>query len=176
MDNFYEIVIIKKNRLLYDALYYILSALMVIFGLFGIINLQGLIYSFSWLGLIYSALFVAAAVLIYIKKSVLRTEFEYTFTNGELDFAKVFNNAKRKNLGTMNVRNVNEFGKVNSTNFRNIIAVPAINKRNWFLNRDSELYYFYFVKDEKKNIIIIEPDSHMVNLIKKYLPQGAYVE
>ena len=74
----------------------------------------------------------------------------------------------------MNIRNVSSFGKVDSEKFRSIINIPNIRKKNWFLNRDSELYFFYFVKDDNKNIIIIEPDMEMVNLIKKYLPQGVY--
>lgn len=174
MDNFYEQVVIKKNRMVNDLIYYILYVFMIISGILGLLNLQGLIYSFSWIALLYTILVLGSAVLIYLKKGEIRTEFEYTFTNGEIDYAKVFNNEKRKNLGTMNVRNVSAFGKVNSEKFRAVINTPNIYKKNWFLNRDSELYYFYFVKDDNKNIIIIEPDMEMVNLIKKYLPQGVY--
>ncbi len=174
MDNFYEQVVIKKNRMVNDLIYYVLYVFMIISGILGLLNLQGLIYSFSWVALLYTILVLGSAVLIYLKKGEIRTEFEYTFTNGEIDYAKVFNNEKRKNLGTMNVRNVSAFGKVNSEKFRAIINTPNIRKKNWFLNRDSELYYFYFVKDDNKNIIIIEPDMEMVNLIKKYLPQGVY--
>ena len=174
MDNFYEQVVIKKNRMVNDIIYYILYVFMIISGILGLLNLQGLIYSFSWIALLYTILVLGSAVLIYLKKGEIRTEFEYTFTNGEIDYAKVFNNEKRKNLGTMNIRNVSSFGKVDSEKFRSIINTPNIRKKNWFLNRDSELYYFYFVKDDNKNIIIIEPDMEMVNLIKKYLPQGVY--
>lgn len=174
MDNFYEQVVIKKNRMVNDIVYYILYVFMIISGILGLLNLQGLIYSFSWIALLYTILVLGSAVLIYLKKGEIRTEFEYTFTNGEIDYAKVFNNEKRKNLGTMNIRNVSSFGKVDSEKFRSIINTPNIRKKNWFLNRDSELYYFYFVKDDNKNIIIIEPDMEMVNLIKKYLPQGVY--
>ena len=174
MDNFYEQVVIKKNRMVNDLIYYILYVFMIISGILGLLNLQGLIYSFSWIALLYTILVLGSAVLIYLKKGEIRTEFEYTFTNGEIDYAKVFNNEKRKNLGTMNIRNVSSFGKVDSEKFRSIINIPNIRKKNWFLNRDSELYFFYFVKDDNKNIIIIEPDMEMVNLIKKYLPQGVY--
>lgn len=174
MDNFYEQVVIKKNRMVNDLIYYILYVFMIISGILGLLNLQGLIYSFSWIALLYTILVLGSAVIIYLKKGEIRTEFEYTFTNGEIDYAKVFNNEKRKNLGTMNVRNVSAFGKVNSEKFRAVINTPNIHKKNWFLNRDFELYYFYFVKDDNKNIIIIEPDMEMVNLIKKYLPQGVY--
>ena len=46
------------------------------------------------------------AVLLFLRRDRLKTEYEYTFTNGQLDFAQVYNNKKRKNLGTMNLRNV----------------------------------------------------------------------
>ena len=45
---------------------------------------------------------------------------------------------------------------------------------NWFLNRDAELYYFYFSKDSAKKMIILEPSEAMVENIKFYLPYGAY--
>lgn len=46
------------------------------------------------------------AVLLFLRRDRIRTEYEYTFTNGQMDFAQVFNNKKRKNLGTMNLKNV----------------------------------------------------------------------
>lgn len=41
------------------------------------------------------------------------------------------------------------------------------------MNRGAELYYFYFQKEDKKRLIVIEPSEEMVELIKKYLPYGA---
>lgn len=172
MDHFYEQIVVKKSKTMQDVLYACATVIMVISGIFGLFTLQSLFYNFHLLVFINGLLFAGLAVLLFLKKAEIRTEFEYTFTNGELDFAKVFNNEKRKNLGSMKVSKVDSFGKVNSSAFQRYINTPDLKKRNWFLNRDAELYYFYFVKENIKNIIIFEPDSEMVSNIKKYLPRG----
>ena len=68
------------------------------------------------------------------------------------------------------------FGKVDSDSFRRYISMPGIKRMNWFLNREAELYYFYYVKDQSKNIIILEPSEEMTDMIRKYLPRGAWQE
>ena len=113
-------------------------------------------------------------MLLYLYKDRLRTEFEYTLTNGDLDFAQVFNNQKRKNLGTMRVKNVEAFGLVDSENFRKLINMPGLKRKNWFLNRDANLYYFYYQKESNRTIIVMEPSAEMVEMIRKYLPHGVY--
>ena len=45
---------------------------------------------------------------------------------------------------------------------------------NWFINRDGNLVYFYYVKDNEKKMIIFEPSEDMVEMIKRYLPVGVY--
>lgn len=64
MDNFYEQVVIKKNRMVNDLIYYVLYVFMIISGILGLLNLQGLIYSFSWVALLYTILVLGSAVLI----------------------------------------------------------------------------------------------------------------
>ena len=91
-----------------------------------------------------------------------------------MDFAQVFNNKKRKNLGTMNIRNVEACGLVSSGSFQRYINMQGVKRTNWFLNREAELLYFYFQKENNKRIIIIEPSEEMIALIKRNLPQGVW--
>ncbi|MBE0600784.1 MAG: hypothetical protein IH607_03290, partial [Firmicutes bacterium] len=94
----------------------------------------------------------------------------------DLDFAQVYNNKKRKNLGTMRVKNVEAFGPVESDSFCRLIGTPGVKAKNWFLNRGGKLYYFYYVKDANKNMIVFEPSDDLVDYIKKYLPRGVFSE
>ena len=87
---------------------------------------------------------------------------------------KELNNQKRKTLGTMRVKNVDAFGPVDSNEFRKLINMPELKRRNWFLNREANLYYFYYQKESVKNIIVFEPSDELVDMIKKYLPMGVY--
>ncbi|NMD38581.1 MAG: hypothetical protein GYA87_07890, partial [Christensenellaceae bacterium] len=105
MDHFYEQVVIKKNKTLLEILYFLSNVLMFVFGVFGLFALQTVLFAFSVQSLIIGVILIGLALLLFFKKGTLRTEYEYTFTNGELDFAKVFNNIKRKTLGTMKVKN-----------------------------------------------------------------------
>ena len=113
-------------------------------------------------------------MLLFLFKDRLKTEYEYTFTNGDLDFAQVFNNQKRKALGTMRVKNVEAFGPVDSNEFRKLINMPGLTRKNWFLNRGAKLYYFYYQKENNRTIIVLEPSEELVGMIRKYLPPTAW--
>ena len=174
MDHFMEEVVVRKNKGLQDLSYYLATLMMLISALLGFMMLTNLMYAFSIETLIVTVLLLGIAVLLFLRKDRFRTEYEYTFTNGELDFAQVYNNQKRKSLGTMRVKNVEAFGSVNSENFRKLINMPGLSRKNWFLNRGAELYYFYYQKENNKTMLVLEPSQELVDMIKKYLPQGAF--
>ena len=176
MDHFMEEVVVKRNRGLATVAYIFASITMVISAIFGFFFLQLIFNSFDVITIVLTVIFLGIAALLFLRRDRLRTEYEYTFTNGDLDFAQVFNNQKRKSLGTMRVKNVEAFGPVDSHHFEKLINMPGLKKRNWFLNRDAKLYYFYYQKESDKNIIILEPSEELVGMIRKYLPQGSYQE
>ena len=176
MDHFMEEVVVKRNRAMQSIAHIFASITMIISAILGFFFLQLLFTNFSVVLLIITVVFVGMAALLFLFRDRLKTEYEYTFTNGDLDFAQVYNNQKRKSLGTMRVKNVEAFGPVDSNGFRKIINMPGLKKRNWFLNREAKLYYFYYQKDTEKNIIILEPSEELVGMIRKYLQQGAYQE
>ncbi len=174
MDHFLEEIVIRRKRALTDLLYYLSNGIMVLSALIGMWMLTNLLSNFSLMALVITLVFGGGAVLLYLYRDRLRTEYEYTFTNGELDFAQVFNNQKRKNLGTMRVKNVEAFGVVDSNQFRKLINMPGLVRKNWFLNRDADLYYFYYQKESARNVVVFEPSQEMVTTIKKYLPHGVF--
>ena len=174
MDHFMEEIVVKKNRALNEVLYILSMIVMILSAIYAMFMVQFLFVAFDVFALITVLLSGTVAVLLFLRRDRLRTEYEYTFTNGDLDFAMVFNNQKRKNLGTMKVRNVEAFGPTNSQNFQRYLTMKDVKVSNWFLNRGSELYYFYFAKEDSKRMIVIEPSEEMVEMIKKYLPYGAY--
>lgn len=174
MDHFHEEVVVKRNRVFNDILYMLSNVVMVISALLAFMTLSSLLGNFNLFNLLFVLVNGAIAFLLFLYRDRLRTEYEYTFTNGDLDFAKVFNNQKRKTLGTMRVKNVDAFGPVDSEGFRKIINMPELKRRNWFLNREANLYYFYYQKENAKNVIVLEPSEELVDMIKKYLPMGVY--
>lgn len=174
MDHFMEEVVVKRNRTFNDILYLLSNVVMVVCALLAFMMLGTLLSNFHIVILLFVLVNGAVAFLLFLYRDRLRTEYEYTFTNGDLDFAQVFNNQKRKTLGTMRVKNVDAFGAVDSNEFRKLINMPDLKRRNWFLNREANLYYFYYQKENVKNIIVFEPSAELVDMIKKYLPMGVY--
>lgn len=176
MDHFLEEVVTKRNNTVNKIAYYFSWVIMIVAAVFASLTLGTLTMNFNWMSVVTVVVSAGIAVYIWFFHDKLLTEYEYTFTNGSLDFAEVYNNKKRKSLGSLNVRNVEAFGKVDSEPFRRYISMPGIKKMNWFLNRDAELYYFYFTKESDRKIIILEPSEEMVSYIRQYLPNGAYRE
>ena len=176
MDRFLEEVVIKQKRAVDELLYFGSWALMIICGVLGFFFLQVMLTAFSLGTIVPTAILVGIAVYLWFNRDKFRTEYEYTFTNGTLDFAMVFNNKKRKSLGSLNVAKVDAFGKVSSGSFRRHTASKDVKHLRWFLNREAELYYLAFSKEGKKSIIIFEPSEQMVSYIKHYLPYGAHQE
>ena len=96
MDHFMEEVVVKHNRGVENTLYILSNIVMVLSALWALMCIQMLFMQFSIYGLIEALVTAGVAVLLFLRRDRLRTEYEYTFTNGDLDFAQVFNNQKRK--------------------------------------------------------------------------------
>ena len=176
MDRFLEEVVTKHKRGLDEILYYMSWVVMIFCAIIGAAMVYSLPYAFSLGTVIATLIPLAIAVYLWMIHDRFRTEYEYTFTNGSLDFAMVFNNKKRKSLGSLNVAKVDAFGKVSSGSFRRHTSGNNIKHLRWFLNRDSELYYIAFSKEGAKSVIVFEPSEEMVGYIKHYLPYGAHQE
>lgn len=182
MDQFLEEVVSKRNKGAQTAAYLLANLAWILLAVYAFLMFQNVTWALTsegmgtsfFISLIMLLISGGLAVLIFLRRDRVRTEYEYTFTNGQMDFAQVFNNKKRKSLGTMNIRNVEACGLVSSGSFQRYINMQGIKRTNWFLNREAELLYFFFQKDNQKRIIIIEPSEEMVAMIKRSLPQGVW--
>ena len=113
-DQFREEVVTRRNRSIENLMYILANLVMVVCGLYALLMVNVMLSLISAQGFSTGMLFeivillfaVASAVLLFLFRDRIKTEYEYTFTNGTMDFARVFNNRKRKSLGTMNIRNV----------------------------------------------------------------------
>ena len=180
MDHFMEEVVVKHKRTAEEILYILSWPVMIILAIFAMMNISGVInYAFSGVNMMellpslaIGLIAAGAAVATFLFHDRLRTEYEYTFTNGELDFAQVYNNSKRKSLGSLRVKGVEAFGKVASSSFQRYISMQDVKQTRWYLNRDAELYDFFYQKDGNKRAIVFEPSAELVRLVRLYLPHG----
>lgn len=172
MDNFKEEIVVKRHAGLSTMLYYLAWTMLVIFGIMGLWLVQGSLqtvgseYGFQWQMLVFGLVFAGLAVLIWFKKDSLRVEYEYTFTNGVLDISMVLNNSKRKYLAEIPLKLVESAGSVKHPSFHRYLNDKTLKKHNWFLNRDNNLYYLFFTKNNVRRLVVIEPSDEMVEMMK----------
>ena len=175
LDNFREEVAAKHNRTLSNILYVLAWAVMMMSALMAMMFLSSFTTgNFQLLPIILFAVFGGIAVLIWFKKDNLRIEYDYTFTNGDLDVGKVFGNARRKLMTSLPMKNVEACGLVTDPSFQRYITMNDVKKHNWFVNRGATLYYFYFVKNSVKHIIVLEISNDMALMLRPYLNYGVW--
>lgn len=172
MDHFHEESISKVNTGL-NTLIYILAFLgMVIFAimaasfLMSIATGQNILYS-----IILTAIFGALAYGCYVLRNNQRVEYDYTFTNGIFDVAKIINNSKRKRILSADIKDFEVVAPIQDPGFERMLRHKEIKKRhNVFLNKGRGLYYGVFDNDGVKSMIVFEPSETMLKLFKRFNP------
>ena len=186
MDDFLEIIAVRRRQGAFTALYYLCWLLLIVFALLAAFSLAGIVgmnpetggMMFSWQNLILTVVFGGLAFLLWRGSDNLRVEYDYTFTNGNLDVSRVLNNKRRKYLTALEMKDVIRCGPAQGQAFAKTLNEPGIKRHNWFVNRDAKLYYFYFQKKGVKHVIIVELNDEMVAMIrsKNYLQRGVWYD
>ncbi len=125
------------------------------------------------------AVFGGLAYLCWRNKDRMRIEYDYTFTpitggTADLDVAQVMGNSRRRLMTSLTLKNVESAGPVDGSAFQRYITMRDVKRHNWFVNRDGKLYYFYFVKNDVKHIMIVELKDEMLDYVKPYLGMGVW--
>ncbi len=186
MDDFLEIIAVRHRQGLYTMLYYLCWAVLIAFALVAAFMLSNIVgmnpetggMVFSWQSLLWTVVFGGGAFLLWRGSDNLRVEYDYTFTNGNLDVSRVLNNKRRKYLTALEMKDVIRCGPAAGPAFMKTLNEQGAKKHNWFVNRDAKLYYFYFQRKNMKHVIIVELNDEMVAMIrsKNYLPRGVWYD
>lgn len=186
MDDFLEIIAIRRHQGLYTLLYYCCWLLIIVLAMLAAMSLTNIVsmnpetggIMFSWMSLVATAVFGAAAFGLWRLSDNCRVEYDYTFTNGNLDVSRVLNNKRRKYLTALEMKDVIRCGPAAGPAFAKTLNEPGIKRHNWFVNRDANLYFFYFQKKGVKHVIVVELTDPMVELIrsKNYLQRGVWYD
>lgn len=177
MDHFREESVTKYRTGLNAFLYIVAWLLMVVFGMIGIFGASGLL---SMQNLLFNAILLVVggglAYGAYVLKNNQCIEYDYTFTNGVLDIAKVINNSKRKRVLSVDVREFDCIAHTSDPGFQKALANPAIGKKyNCFLNRGGGLYYGIIIHEGQKSLLVFEPSQEMLKLFKVYNPRNVKI-
>ncbi|AEE96877.1 DUF6106 family protein [Mahella australiensis] len=185
MDNFHEEVVMKDKTTM-DSLLYVLSYIaMIVFGilaLFMLMNILPLLLSGQFAMAIAPAILLVAfgglAYLAYVTRNKQSTEYEYTFTNGELDVAAVIMNNKRKKLLSANAKEFESIAPVSDDSYKRLAnSMKDMKVYKAFRNNDVDrLYYGLFNHDGVRSILLFEPSEELLNMFKAYIPRNIKVK
>ncbi|MBQ3425133.1 MAG: hypothetical protein IJH38_08045 [Clostridia bacterium] len=186
MDDFLETYAVRRKQGVYTLLYYACWLLIAVFAVTAAFALSGVIgtdpstggMQFSWQNLLTALIFGGVAFLLWRGSDNFRVEYDYTFTNGNLDVSRVLNNKRRKYLTALDMKDVIRCGPAAGPAFAKTLNEPGIKRHNWFVNREANLYYFYFQRKGVKHVIVLELTQEMVDMIrsKNYLPREAWYD
>ena len=105
----------------------------------------------------------------------LNLEFEYIYTNGEIDFDKISAKRKRKRIVTVRITSFADFGKFDAEKYKNQKYDVTINAAASLA--DPETYYATFTnKEGKKCILMFSPNQRLLDTINAQFRKKAYVK
>lgn len=121
----------------------------------------------STLSIIMLLLALGLGYLTYFFGTSTYVEYEYAFTNGELDIDKIIAKRKRVELLSADVRKFTAFGKysediADSADLTTVISSDNIASHEYYADFESEKY--------GKTRLIFAPDEKILEYINDYLP------
>lgn len=166
MDNFAE-QLVRKESTGTDKIkniMYLFSGIAVtlILAALGIIFLGKGIITFLFL----AAAAAAGYATFFIMRNT-KVEYEYTFTNGDLDIDKIIAQTKRKEMLTIQVSKFTNFGKYNDNTPEETADMTVIMATD---NIASHEYYADFPHEEYGSArLVFSPNEKMLSNIKRSL-------
>lgn len=176
-DCFYEQGVSKQNAAIETLIYYVSIVAAVIMGVMALMMLSAMLaVGITVQALAMTLIPAVCAVILFFLRGRLRMEYDYTFTNGEMDFSVIYNGTKRRELGSVKVQTAEAVGKVAGNAFQRYLSMPEMKQHRWFLNRGAELYYIYAQTEGVRHLYVFEPDEEMVQSMKQFIPAGVMQE
>ncbi len=101
----------------------------------------------------------------------LNQEFEYIFTNGELDIDRIYNKSKRKRALSVDVRSMHVIVHVKHSDYKQ--ETSQIEKVLDFSSgvESDNLYAGIMDYEGKRTMILFEPNETVLKSIKMYIPR-----
>jgi len=159
--------LVKKQATIKDTL---LKSLMI--G--GVVALAVVVFSIPALAMFGMVIVVAAGFAAWVFIGRLKKEYEYIFTNGELDIDVIYNKSSRKRVFNGMVRDFEIMAHVDDPSHTNTFA-SANERLDYSTGVVSENSYIFLTNHNSKRVaIIIEPNEAMKGAISKVLTRRKF--
>lgn len=171
MDAFIEYMVKHKKGKKESAMIVIIILSCIAITWF--LTLPLLAYSFKLpqiLSTLAFALFIAVFYFAFRLIKNQNIEYEYAFTNGELDIDKIMARKKRKKLLTVSTRNFEILARVNSSIYNDFYRnLPTIDASSGNIE---DTYFAVYKKDGEKKSLLFDPPKRMLDAMKPFCSSG----
>lgn len=153
MDDFYEQFVARKDSRLYNYLKFLMYVTgFVAIACFAIMKIIGFI------------IFAVITVVIFVARRMLYVEYEYSFTNGEIDIDKIIDRNKRKTAANFQIKDIEVMAKaesdfIKSSDFKYDKELNCYNNCN-----NSDIYSILVICNQEKLRINFGPDKKFIEL------------
>lgn len=159
MDNFYEQLVATHKT----GIYKLMNIGVYIFGLLSIISLALLpVFIIN----------ILIAVACYFGKKKLYVEYEYAFTNGEIDIDKIVEMKKRKRVMNFQIKEVELLAPEDSYYVKDFSNKPSNIISFYPRATDKKIYVAMITGGNNRAILKFVPDDEFLDLCYKYNPRA----
>lgn len=176
IENIYEQSLMNENNGKAQTKYFLFGGLSITCfcgAFFGLMWFTGS-ETFAWQILLFVIAMLALGVFLWMKKDEAYLEYEYAYTCGDLEIAKIINSKRRKTLCKFTCSDIQAFGKTTASNYSRYKSMPDAKKLYaTFVNLKKEssdkVYFAFYIGKKGKVVLHFEPDEEMLKYIKKHL-------
>ena len=165
MDTFFEQLI--KIKLTGKV-----RALIVLILAVDILVVFGVGFFAFWLGMLEMLIIILAVAIYGTYKliSLLSIEYEYIYTNGELDVDKIIGKSSRKRMVSIKCSEIEKYGE-----YKGQPAPGSVKNTFFFCNPDSEGQVYIIAKDRNLGMVmmVLAPEERVKSEIEKAVPRLA---
>lgn len=169
MDIFIEEMVKKKKTAADSAMLLGMTALAVILVIFLFMVVMPMFAQFSSIILL---VVVGIIYAVYMLSANFNLEYEYSLVNSEIDIDRIAGKKRRKRLTTVNLKNLDAFGKRDNSEYDRCMRDSGIKKI--FACRDKnadDVYFLAYTDGSERRMLIFSPSERITAVVEKLNPK-----
>lgn len=123
--------------------------------------------------IIFTVICVIMAVGMFFGKKYMVVEYEYSFTNGELDIDVIYEMKKRKRCVQFDLKDVELMAPKDSCYLKDFHNIPQKQKKLYNNNNCKDIYYVIVnVQKEGRVLLKIAPNNILLDMCYRFNPRN----
>lgn len=178
MDNFLDVIIVRKKKGLYSLLYFFASLSMIVFALIASMSLFQVVTE-AGINYMFAIIFVVTggfAFLLYWSRGLIKIDYDISFTNGLVEIARVANNIRRKEICKFYMRDVEVGAYTTSPNYNRYTSMKDMKKLKAWLNKDEKKFFVVVRINEEATLLTMEANEEIIKLMHHYNPRNVKIK